>query len=122
MSYVPRTMAGKALALVAFIAVSLASIVTAYKVLGFPIPAWAQDIKNLERQRLDDLEKAKQRALASDRRQADTAIEVYQNKYRSFLSQPAPENPAATRAWEIELDRAIEQLGRAEQRKIELSR
>jgi hypothetical protein len=65
-------------------------------------------------------------ALASNIHKAmsapDTAIEVYRTKQRSLLViAPAP-GTVAHDAWQKELDSAGDQLKRAEDRKIELSK
>lgn len=103
MAWTPKTRAGKALAIAAFVAGSLATIAAGWKTLDLPVPAFAGDIEQL------------------DRKQAETAVEVYQNKVRSYLTQPAPDNPVQKRIWEEELDKARRQLEAAEDRKIELS-
>ena len=83
---------------------ALISAITLWGTMGFPTLATGMDIQNLNRQ------------------QADVAIEVYQNKYRSFLALPKPSEPAQEAAWDIEIKRALKQLERAETRKIELSK
>jgi len=100
----PKTKGGRILAAAAFIGGSIAAISAGWNALRLPVPALASDIQRL------------------DRAQAETAIEVYQNKYRTLLLQPKPENPAAERAWEIELDRTLKKLDRAEDRLIDLSK
>lgn len=74
--------------------------------LGFPTLATSGDILRL------------------DRKQIETAVEVYQNKTRSIiLNAPAPTANAQTqRLFEEELNQARGQLKRAEDRKIELSK
>lgn len=104
LNWTPRTRAGKALAAIAFVAGSLTTIAIAWRTFDFPVPAWATDIKRLDRQ------------------QVDTAIEVYQNKYRSWLALPPAKDATSEQARQIEIDRALKQLERAEQRKIELSK
>lgn len=52
MGWTPQTKAGKALAIAAFIAGSLTAIVTFYRVMDFPRPAWSSDIERLEKQQL----------------------------------------------------------------------
>lgn len=100
----PQTKTGRLIVRLAMVAAGFVTLVGAYKTFDLPIPAWAEDINRLEKQ------------------QVDTAIEVYQNKYRSFLALPRPKEAIQQRAWEIEVDRSLKQLERAEQRKIELSK
>jgi hypothetical protein len=85
---------------------SLGALIALWILLGFPTVATSSDIQRL------------------DRRQADTAVEVYQNKTRNIiLNAPAPTANAQTqRLYEDELNQARSQLKRAEDRKIELSR
>lgn len=104
MSWVPRTKAGKALAIAAFIGGSVAAIATGWKTIGLPLPAWANDIERL------------------DRRQTEQAIEVYTNKVHRYLLIPEPSEPVQRQFLREELDKARRQLEAAEQRKIELSR
>jgi hypothetical protein len=103
MAWTPKTRAGKALAIAAFVAGSLTAIITCWRTLDLPIPAFAGDIEQL------------------DRKQAETAVEVYSNKVRSYLTQPAPDNPVQKRIWQEELSKARRQLEAAEERRIELS-
>jgi len=83
---------------------AILATVSIWGALGFPTIATGMDIKDLTRN------------------QADVAIEVYQNKYRSWLGLPKPQDEDAKRAREIEIQRALKQLERAEQRKIELGK
>ena len=85
---------------------SICAAIALYILLGFPTIATSNDIQKL------------------DRRQADTAVEVYQSKVRgTILNAPAPTANAQTqRLYEEELNQARNQLKRAEERKIELSR
>jgi len=57
-----------------------------------------------------------------DRQQSETAIEVYDRKVRGYLANPAPADPVNRQIWEEDLRRARDQLKRAEDRKIELSK
>lgn len=85
---------------------SIGAFIALWILLGFPTLATSGDIQRL------------------DRRQADTAVEVYQNKTRNIiLNAPAPTANAQTqRLYEDELNQARSQLKRAEDRKIELSK
>jgi len=68
------------------------------------VPAFSKDIKKLSRT------------------QAETAVEVYSNKVRSYLVLPEPKNDVARKFLEGELGRAQRQLEAAEKRRIELSK
>lgn len=85
---------------------SLGAFLALWIFLGFPTLATSSDIQRL------------------DRRQVETAVEVYQNKTRSIiLNAPAPTaNSQTQRLYEEELNQARTQLKRAEDRKIELSK
>ena len=72
--------------------------------MGFPTLATSGDIQRL------------------DRKQADTAIDVYSTKQRSLLVIAPPANTTAHEAWKVELETARRQLEAAEKRKIELSK
>lgn len=83
---------------------AIAAIVAIWMAIGGPMLATSADIHRLDRQ------------------QADTAAEVYQTKLRSLLAiSPAP-NTTAHQAWEEELAHTRDQIKRAEDRKIELSK
>ena len=66
--------------------------------------AWSGDIKRLDRQ------------------QAETAVETYSNKIRGLIVITPPAGSPSHEAWKEELNRARDQLKRAEDRKIELSK
>jgi hypothetical protein len=57
-----------------------------------------------------------------DRQQTETAIDVYNTKLRSLLVIAPAENTPAYQAWKEEFDQTREQIKRAEDRKIELSK
>lgn len=84
----------------------IGALIALWILLGFPTLATSSDIQKL------------------DRRQVETAVEVYQNKTRSIiLNAPAPTaTPQTQRLFEEELSQARGQLKRAEDRKIELSK
>ena len=86
------------------VAGSLTAIGALWIALGGPIPATSADIKRLDRQ------------------QTETAIDVYNTKLRSLLMLAPTENTPAYQAWKEELDQTREQIKRAEDRKIELSK
>lgn len=86
------------------IAGALTAIGALWITLGFPTIATSSDIKRLDRQ------------------QADTAIDIYQTKLRSLLVVSPSTGTAAYKAWEEELNQARDQLKRAEDRKIDLSK
>jgi len=86
------------------IAGALAAIFGLWVTIGGPTIATGTDIKRLDRQ------------------QAETATEVYSTKLRSLIIIAPPANTAAHQAWQEELARARDQLKRAEDRKIELSK
>lgn len=85
---------------------SIGALIALWILLGFPTLATSGDIRML------------------DRRQIETAVEVYQNKTRSIiLNAPAASaTPQTQRLFEEELAQARSQLKRAEDRKIELSK
>lgn len=85
---------------------SVGALIALWILLGFPTLATSSDIKRL------------------DRRQIDTAVEVYQSKTRNIiLNAPAPTaTPQTQRLYEEELRQSRDQLKRAEDRKIELSK
>jgi hypothetical protein len=83
---------------------SLGALIALWILLGFPTLATSSDIQRL------------------DRKQADTAVEVYSTKQRSLLVIAPPSGTVAHDAWQQELKTAGEQLKRAEDRKIELSK
>lgn len=85
---------------------SIGALIALWILLGFPTLATSSDIQKL------------------DRRQADTAVEVYQTKVRSTIlnAPPATANAQTQRLYEEELNQARSQLKRAEERKIELSK
>lgn len=78
--------------------------VALWATLGFPTLATGSDVQRL------------------DRMQTETAVEVYDRKVRGYLSVAPPADPVNKQIWEEELRRARDQLKRAEDRKIELSR
>jgi len=80
------------------------AFLTLWVLLGFPKLATGSDIQRLDRQ------------------QTETAIEVYDRKVRGYLVSPAPVDPVNRQIWEEDLRRARDQLKRAEDRKIELSK
>lgn len=84
------------------VAIALGAIATLLAQFDL-MPAFSGDIKTL------------------DRKQTNTAVEVYQNKVRSLLLLPEPEGPVRRRIWQEELNHARRQLEAAEDRKIELS-
>jgi hypothetical protein len=83
---------------------ALGALIALWILLGFPTLATSSDIQRL------------------DRKQADTAIEVYSTKQRSLLVIAPPTGTVAHDAWQQELKAAGDQLKRAEDRKIELSK
>ncbi len=83
---------------------SIGAAIALWILLGFPTLATSSDIQRL------------------DRKQADTAVEVYSTKQRSLLSIAPPTGTVAHEAWQQELNAARDQLKRAEDRKIELSK
>ena len=85
---------------------SIGAAIALWILLGFPTLATSSDIQRL------------------DRKQAETAVELYQNKLRgTILNAPAPTANAQTQQlYQEELNQARGQLKRAEDRKIELSR
>ena len=86
------------------IAGAITAIGALWATIGGPLPATSADIKRL------------------DRSQADVATEVYQTKLRSLLAVSPPEGTAAHEAWKEELSHTRDQIKRAEDRKIELSK
>lgn len=72
--------------------------------IGGPMPATSADIRRL------------------DREQATVATEVYQTKLRSLLAVSPAENTTAHKAWQEELAHTRDQIKRAEDRQIELSK
>ncbi len=86
------------------VAGSLTAIGALWVALGGPTPATSADIKRLDRQ------------------QTETAIDVYNTKLRSLPVIAPAENTPAYQAWKEELDQTREQIKRAEDRKIELSK
>lgn len=83
---------------------AMAAIAALWAAIGGPLPATSADVRRL------------------DSKQADIATEVYSTKLRSLLVIAPPPNTAAHQAWQEELNRARDQLKRAEDRKIELSK
>lgn len=83
---------------------ALVSFLTAWGMLGFPYLATDTDIKRLDSQ------------------QVNTAIEVFNNKIRSYLLLPQPEEPVQRQFLREELESARRHRDAAEQRKIELSK
>lgn len=79
---------------------ALTAILALWATLGGPIPAWSGDIRRLDRQ------------------QAEVAVETYSTKMRSLLVIAPPQNTPAHQVWQEELNRARDQLKRAEERKI----
>lgn len=83
---------------------SIGAAIALWILLGFPTLATSSDIQRL------------------DRRQADTAVDVYSTKQRSLLVIAPLPGTVAHDAWKQELDTASRQLKAAEDRKIELSK
>lgn len=95
-------------------ATAIIAITTLVKMAGLD-PALSRDLK-------DHGEKYAMEVKRLDRKGAAVAIEVYNNKVRSFLLIPEPNNPVQQKIWVEELDRAKRQLKAAEERKIQLSK
>lgn len=99
----PKTTLGRAVVRWGSIASSILAIGTLAAYFNI-VPATSADIDKL------------------DRKQTETAIEVYRNKVRSLLLAAPAEDTESYRIWKEELERARRQLRAAEERKIELSR
>ena len=83
---------------------AILAVIGIWGALGWPTTATSNDIHRLDRQ------------------QSETAIEVYDRKVRGYLSSAPPADPVNRQIWEEDLRRARDQLKRAEDRKIELSK
>ncbi len=83
---------------------ALVALIALWQALGLPTPALSTDIQRLDRQ------------------QADVAVQMYQTKLRSLLAIVPPSDGPAKSAWTEELSQTRDQLKRAEDRKIELSK
>lgn len=86
------------------IAGAITAVITAWHVIGGPMPAWSSDILKL------------------DRKQTEIAAELYANRVRSLLAYPPPTDPVARQNWNEELRQSRQKLDAAEQRRIELSK
>ena len=86
------------------VAAALIAISSAWHLIGAPIPALSSDIQRL------------------DLKQSTYAVELYNQKLRSYLTSQPPNDPAARQLWEEDARQARQQRDDAEKRRIELSK
>ncbi len=85
--------------------IAIATVVAGtWKLLGADVPAWASDIKRLDRQ------------------QTETAVDIYQRAVRGQLALPPPTDPVTKQNWEEELNDNKKKRDEAIQHRIELSK
>jgi hypothetical protein len=83
---------------------AILALIGVWTALGFPKPATSADINRLDRQ------------------QAEVAIDVYTTKRNGLMLSEPPKDTQAHKIWEQQLNDANDQLKRAEDREIELSK
>lgn len=83
---------------------ALVAIAGAWHIFGAPTLAFSSDISRL------------------DKAQATYAVELYNQKLRTYLASQPPADPVARQIWEEDARQARQQRDDAEKRRIELSK